>query len=176
MRRWWIQVRALHLGRQSLPFGVRRISKPTDLPPEERNHTVQLRARRAQVFWHPLGVVAGVMVAYAPTAHADAALPVAKSALAAKQKEEKQTTESPWLLVPTLSANPKLGTSVGGMAGYMYYFDPQSKVSLFGTSAQYTSTGSLIVRCSPNYRLALTTTVCSRPAPVATSRTTMRIS
>jgi Omp85 superfamily domain len=30
------------------------------------------------------------------------------------------------------------------MAGYMYYFDPKSKVSLFGTSAQYTSTGSLI--------------------------------
>ena len=66
------------------------------------------------------------------------------SALAAKQKEESQDAESPWLLVPTLSSNPKLGTSVGGMAAYMYYFDPESKVSIFGVSAQYTSTGSIV--------------------------------
>jgi hypothetical protein len=66
------------------------------------------------------------------------------SALAAKQKEESKDSESPWLLVPTLSSNPKLGTSVGGTAAYMYYFDPESKVSIFGVSAQYTSTGSTI--------------------------------
>jgi hypothetical protein len=69
---------------------------------------------------------------------------VGPSALASKQKEEKKKSESPWLLVPTLSSNPKLGTSVGGMAGYMHYFDPESRVSIFGVSGQYTSTGSLI--------------------------------
>ncbi len=30
------------------------------------------------------------------------------------------------------------------MGAYMYYFDPKSQVSLFGASAQYTSTGSII--------------------------------
>jgi hypothetical protein len=69
---------------------------------------------------------------------------VGPSALASKQKEEKKKSESPWLLVPTLSSNPKLGTSIGGMAGYMHYFDPESRVSIFGVSGQYTSTGSLI--------------------------------
>jgi hypothetical protein len=89
-------------------------------------------------------IAAGAMLAQPTAAYGDGATPVAKSALAAKKKEEKKDDESPWLLVPTLASNPKLGTSVGGMAGYMYYFDPESKVSLFGTSAQYTSTGSLV--------------------------------
>ncbi len=71
----------------------------------------------------------------------NAAAPIGPSALAAGQKEEK---ESPWLLAPMLSSNPKLGTSVGGMAGYMYYFDPQSRASIFALNAQYTSTHSLI--------------------------------
>jgi Omp85 superfamily domain len=110
----------------------------------ERNLTVSLPMCFLRALWLPLIVAAGGMLARATTARADAAAPVATSALASKQTEEKKDAESPWLLVPTLSSNPKLGTSVGGMAGYMYYFDPQSKVSLFGASAQYTSTGSLI--------------------------------
>jgi hypothetical protein len=44
--------------------------------------------------------------------------------------------------MPTFSSNPKLGTSVGGMAGYVLKFDPKSQVSLFAVSAQYTSTDS----------------------------------
>lgn len=73
---------------------------------------------------------------------ADGGTAAGDSALAEKKKTEKK--ESPWLLVPTLSSNPKLGTSVGGMGGYMYYFDPESRVSIFGASAQYTSTNSMI--------------------------------
>jgi hypothetical protein len=90
-----------------------------------------------------------VVTAYAilvphPPAWADAATPKTPPDVAPKQKEEKEGPESPWLLVPTLSSNPKLGTSVGGMAGYMYYFDPESKVSIFGTNLQYTSTNSIV--------------------------------
>src|SRR6202012_2035594 len=51
---------------------------------------------------------------------------------------------SPWLLLPTFSNNPKLGTSFGGLAGYARKFDPESQVSLFGVSAQYTSTNSTV--------------------------------
>jgi outer membrane protein assembly factor BamA len=80
----------------------------------------------------------------ASTAQADAPAVIKPSAGAVIQKEKKKEAESPWLLVPTLSSNPKLGTSVGGMVGYMHYFDPESRVSIFGASAQYTSTGSVI--------------------------------
>jgi hypothetical protein len=45
-------------------------------------------------------------------------------------------------LLPTFANNPKLGTSVGALAGYVRKFDAQSQVSIFGVSAQYTSTDS----------------------------------
>jgi hypothetical protein len=51
---------------------------------------------------------------------------------------------SPWLLVPLLSSNPKLGTSFGGMGAYLRVFDPGSRVSMFGVNYQYTSTNSTI--------------------------------
>jgi hypothetical protein len=60
---------------------------------------------------------------------------------AAKGKLEGR---SPWLLVPVVSSNPKLGTSFGGMGAYVHQFDPESQVSLFGLTYQYTSTQSTI--------------------------------
>ena len=53
--------------------------------------------------------------------------------------------ESPWLVSPIFSLNPKLGFSAGALAGYMYYLDEKSKFSMSGLSGQYTSTGSVIV-------------------------------
>ena len=64
------------------------------------------------------------------------------TAEAPKTTEEAKEAASPWLLLPTFSNNPKLGTSIGGLAGYVRKFDPQSQVSIFGVSAQYTSTDS----------------------------------
>jgi len=56
--------------------------------------------------------------------------------------EEPKKAPSPWMLLPTFSNNPKLGTSVGALASYLHKFDPQSQVSIFGVHAQYTSTDS----------------------------------
>ena len=56
--------------------------------------------------------------------------------------QEPKKAPSPWVLLPTFSNNPKLGTSVGALAGYVRKFDAQSQVSIFGASAQYTSTDS----------------------------------
>jgi len=56
--------------------------------------------------------------------------------------ETEQT--SPWLLAPLVSSSPKLGTSVGVLAGYAKVFDPGSRVSIFGVMYQYTSTQSNI--------------------------------
>ena len=52
--------------------------------------------------------------------------------------------ESPWLVVPVFSIDPKLGTSLGAMAGYMHHFDEKSRLSIFGANAQWTSTGSTV--------------------------------
>jgi hypothetical protein len=49
---------------------------------------------------------------------------------------------SPWLFVPVVSSNPKLGTSFGAMGAYVRRFDPDSRVSLFGAMYQYTTTDS----------------------------------
>ena len=65
---------------------------------------VSLPTRLRQAFWLPLIVAAGTMLVFAATVRADG------------------DSESPWLLVPTVSSNPKLGTSLGGMGAYMVLF------------------------------------------------------
>ena len=52
--------------------------------------------------------------------------------------------KSPWLLAPILQSNPKLGTSVGALVGYVHYFDEKSRPSIFAVLGQYTSTESIV--------------------------------
>ena len=52
--------------------------------------------------------------------------------------------KSPWLVAPVLQSNPKLGTSVGALAGYLHYFDEKSRPSIFAVQGQYTSTESIV--------------------------------
>jgi hypothetical protein len=51
---------------------------------------------------------------------------------------------SPWLLAPVFNANPKVGFALGGLAGYIHYFDEKSRPSIFALTGQYTSTESII--------------------------------
>jgi len=59
-------------------------------------------------------------------------------------QEPAREIKSPWLIAPVFSSNPKLGTAGGAIAGYMRYFDPESRLSVFGVMYQYTSTKSQI--------------------------------
>ena len=52
--------------------------------------------------------------------------------------------KSPWLLAPIFQSNPKLGTSVGVLGGYLHYFDEKSRPSIFALMGQYSSTDSII--------------------------------
>ena len=73
------------------------------------------------------------------------------TAVAADERKDASAAsgrESPWVLLPTVSSNPKLGTSVGAIAAYLHYFDEQSRVSMLGLSAQYSSTDSYKVALS----------------------------
>lgn len=51
---------------------------------------------------------------------------------------------SPWLLAPVLSSNPKLGTSLGVLGGYLHYFDEKSRPSIFAITGQYSTTHSIV--------------------------------
>jgi hypothetical protein len=51
---------------------------------------------------------------------------------------------SPWLFTPLASSNPKLGTSVGALGGYLYFFDQKSRPSIFAVSGQYSTTDSIV--------------------------------
>ena len=54
------------------------------------------------------------------------------------------TAGSPWLFIPMLSSDPKVGTSGGAMAGYLFKLDPDSTSSMVGAGATYSTTDSLL--------------------------------
>lgn len=50
--------------------------------------------------------------------------------------------ESPWILVPIASSDPKVGTSGGLMSGYLFKLDQDSTSSMAGAGATYSTTDS----------------------------------
>src|SRR4030095_2968088 len=64
----------------------------------------------------------------AQTANSDAAS--ADDSAAARDR-------SPWLALPLLQSNPKLGTSAGVLGGYIHQFDAKSRPSIFAVQGQY---------------------------------------
>jgi hypothetical protein len=103
----------------------------------------RIKARREGRVSLTLAVAAACSV-FAPVVRAETEGSASAAAEAPPQAptDEPKKAPSPWLLLPTFSNNPKLGTSLGALAGYVRKFDPESQVSIFGVSAQYTSTDS----------------------------------
>lgn len=69
-------------------------------------------------------------------------IPLALITLSNSALAEQIEDESPWIITPTLSSNPKLGSSVGLLGGYLYNFDDSSPASLFGATTSRSDTGS----------------------------------
>ena len=69
-----------------------------------------------------------------------------KETVAATEEEDAITKmeKSPWLLAPMFQSNPKLGTSLGALAGYVHYYDEKSRPSIFAVMGQYTTTESIV--------------------------------
>ena len=65
------------------------------------------------------------------------------SALPAEASGDEK--ESPWLLVPTASVDPKLGNSLGLMGGYIHRFDVASTPSMFIATASKSDNDSVIL-------------------------------
>jgi hypothetical protein len=70
----------------------------------------------------------------------DAAPSAAQADTASSPLGEK----SPWLLAPIFNSNPKLGTAFGAIGAYLHYFDAKSRPSIFGVTAQYSNTDSIV--------------------------------
>ena len=49
----------------------------------------------------------------------------------------------PWLITPTLSADPKLGANVGGLIAFLKKLDAESTPSMTGLSVSYSDTDSM---------------------------------
>ncbi len=62
----------------------------------------------------------------------------------AEESDVTSKKASSWLISPTFSSNPKIGTSAGLMGGYFYKFDPGSTSSMFGAAVNYSNTKSLL--------------------------------
>jgi len=80
----------------------------------------------------------------AATLALDCSFALAQTADAKEEGAVAKFEKSPWLLAPMFQSNPKLGTSVGALAGYLHYFDEKSRPSIFALMGQYTSTDSTI--------------------------------
>jgi hypothetical protein len=65
---------------------------------------------------------------------------IAQSETPAASPEER----SPWLIAPVFNSDPKLGTALGAIGGYLHYFDEKSRPSMFAVTGQYTTTDSII--------------------------------
>lgn len=60
------------------------------------------------------------------------------------EESASTTRESPWMLVPQVSNGPKLGFSIGALAGYLHKFDEESPDSLFALTGSYSDTHSFV--------------------------------
>lgn len=66
---------------------------------------------------------------------------MAEDAVVTKPAEDEEKS-SPWLAVPMVSSDPKVGTSAGGMVGYLFKLDPKSTSSMLGLAGTYSTTDS----------------------------------
>lgn len=61
------------------------------------------------------------------------------------QDDTEEEIESPWLFAPIVSSDPKMGTSMGLIGGYIHRFDEQSNPSLFTLFGSYSDTDSHVI-------------------------------
>lgn len=71
-------------------------------------------------------------------------LPVEAANVGAPNPEEKpkDSKDSPWIITPLLSSDPKISTAGGALVGYMHKFDEASPPSIFGVTGTYSTTDS----------------------------------
>lgn len=56
---------------------------------------------------------------------------------------DQSDKQKPWLITPTLSADPKMGTNAGGVIAYLKQLDAESTPSMMGLGVSYSNTDSV---------------------------------
>jgi outer membrane protein assembly factor BamA len=97
--------------------------------------TVDAMGALAATFATTLATALATTLAIACTAHAQST-----DDPSMVERQER----SPWLLVPLVSSSPKLGSSYGGMAGYVTQFDAASSPSMVAVQVKRSNTDSQV--------------------------------
>ncbi|MFL1405953.1 hypothetical protein ACJO2E_11490 [Marinobacter sp. M1N3S26] len=84
-------------------------------------------------------VLAGILWGLSVSAFAQPDTPVSETEL-----PDESAAPSPWLLVPKVSSTPKVGTSAGFLAGYLFSLDQDSTSSMVGAVGSYSNTDSFL--------------------------------
>ena len=110
-----------------------------------------LRSDATSAMGFTLGFVIGVSCFGSPASSAGEDPSPAEEMLQADTDQDPATdsaagptgeAKKPWLITPTLSADPKLGANVGGLVAYVKKLDAESTPSMFGLSVSYSDTDS----------------------------------
>lgn len=68
--------------------------------------------------------------------------PIANADEKPEASSQKDSKDSPWLITPLLSSDPKISTAAGALVGYVHKFDEKSPASLIGVAGTYSTTDS----------------------------------
>ncbi len=90
-----------------------------------------------------LGLFTSVSTAAVPQGSLDQGVQAEGTNNASEGKREVSEEDKRWLITPTLSADPKLGTNLGGVIAYLKRLDAESTASMVGLSASYSDTDSI---------------------------------
>ena len=82
-------------------------------------------------------------IAEAQKGSLDASSDLHEAKMAAGQSQPEADQTKPWLITPTLSADPKMGTNIGGVIAYLKRLDAESTPSMAGLSVSYSDTDSI---------------------------------
>ena len=90
-----------------------------------------------------LGLFTSVSTAAVPQGSLDQGVQAEGTNNASEGKKAVSEEDKRWLITPTLSADPKLGTNLGGVVAYLKRLDAESTASMVGLSASYSDTDSI---------------------------------
>lgn len=89
------------------------------------------------------GLLAPLSMAAVPQGSVETGVQSNDTHSATSAATDQSDEQKPWLITPTLSADPKLGTNIGGVVAYLKQLDADSTPSMVGLSFSYSDTDSV---------------------------------
>lgn len=90
-----------------------------------------------------LGWFAPLSMAAAPQGSVEEGVQSKNTDSATPATTDQSDKKKPWLITPTLSADPKMGTNAGGVIAYLKQLDAESTPSMMGLGVSYSNTDSV---------------------------------